>query len=257
MIHSTAVVDASANIDEGVSIGPFSIIGPDVNVGRDTVIGAHVVIVRNTSIGPNNYIYQFCSIGDDPQDKKFSGEADSVLEIGANNCIREFCSINRGTRQGGGITRIGDNNWIMAYVHIAHDCMIGNNNVFANHTTFAGHVVVEDFVTLGGFTGVHQFCRIGSYSFTAISSVVVKDIPPYLLAAGNTARPFGLNSEGLKRHGFDKATITELRRAYRLLYRQGLLLNQAIDELSDTEKQSDQLANLLNFIKASERGIIR
>lgn len=257
MIHPTAIVEASARIDESVSIGPYSIVGADVEIGPNTIIAAHVAISGPTRIGRDNRIYQFCSIGEDPQDKKFSRESESILEIGDGNVIREYCSLNRGTGEGGGITRVGDCNWIMAYVHIAHDCQIGNNNTFANNATLAGHVVIDDFVTLGGFTGVHQFCHIGSYAFTAISSVIVKDIPPYLMVTGNTAKPCGLNKEGLKRHGFSADAINSIRRAYRILYRDGLMLNQAMNKLGDLTEECNDIMPFLDFIRQSRRGIVR
>ena len=203
MIHETAIIHPGANIQKDVSIGPYSVIGQDVSIESGTVIGSHVVIKGPTSIGPNNKIFHFSSIGEEPQDKKFNQDSNSSLVIGSGNTIREYVSINRGTDAGGGKTVIGNENWIMAYVHIAHDCIIGNNSIFANNATLAGHVIIENFVTLGGFTGVHQFCRVGSYSFSAISSVIVKDVLPYILVSGNTAKPSGLNREGLKRNGFD------------------------------------------------------
>lgn len=257
MIHPTAIVEPTARIDESVSIGPYSVIGADVEIGSNTEIAAHVAISGPTRIGRDNHIYQFCSIGGNPQDKKFSGEPESILEIGDGNVIREYCSLNRGTGEGGGITRLGNANWIMAYVHIAHDCQIGNNNTLANNATLAGHVVIDDFVTLGGFTGVHQFCHIGSYSFSAISSVIVKDIPPYLMVTGNTAKPCGLNKEGLKRHGFSVETINNIRRAYRILYRDGLMLSQAIDKLYEMTEECNDIVPFLDFIRQSRRGVIR
>ena len=203
MIHNTAIVHPDAKIDNDVDIGAYSVIGAEVSIGKGTQIASHVVINGPAEIGDENKIFQFSSIGDDPQDKKYSEDDKSKLIIGNKNTIREFCTINRGTIGGGGNTQIGDENWIMAYVHIAHDCAIGNQNVFANHTTLAGHVVIGNQVTLGGFTGVHQYCKIGNNSFSAISSVVVKDVPPYITVSGNTAKPSGLNKEGLKRNGFN------------------------------------------------------
>jgi UDP-N-acetylglucosamine acyltransferase len=257
LIHPTAIVSGSARFNTEVSIGPYAIIGDDVEIGSGTWIGPHVVINGPAHIGKNNKIYQFSSIGDDPQDKKYSGEADSYLHIGDNNVIREFCSINRGTSAGGGKTVIGDDNWIMAYVHIAHDCNIGNHTIFANNATLAGHVTIENFVVLGGFTGVHQFCRMGRHSFSAISSVITKDVPPYVIVAGNTAKPYGLNREGLKRRGFDTETITRLRKAYNILYREGRMLEQALEELESQAQFSDEVKHLLDFIKETKRGIVR
>ena len=207
MIHPAALVDPEARIGRDVSIGAYAVIGPDVEIGDRTVVGPHAVICGPTVIGSDNRIFQFCSLGDDPQDKKYRSGEPSTLSIGDRNVIREFCTINRGTEQGGIRTVVGNDNWIMAYVHIAHDCQVGDHIVFANHTTLAGHVTIEDHVICGGFTGVHQFCRIGRHSFTAIASVVVKDVPPYLMVAGNTAQPSGLNREGLKRHGFSADAV--------------------------------------------------
>lgn len=257
MIHKTAIVDSAADIDSSAVIGPYSVIGSDVCIGPRTIVGSHSVVKGPTTIGADNHIYQFCSIGEDPQDKKYSGEKESVLQIGNGNVIREYCTLNRGTGPGGGITNLGDDNWIMAYVHIAHDCIIGSRNTFANNTTLAGHVVIQNDVIFGGFTGIHQFCHIGSYSFTAISSVIVKDVPPFLMVAGNTAKPCGLNKEGLKRHGFSSARINDLRKAYRILYRDGLIMRDALMKLADMAENNEDVALLVNFIRASERGIIR
>ena len=257
MIDQTAIIHSNADIQKNVSIGPYSVIGENVSIGSGTVIGSHVVITGPTTIGPNNKIFHFSSIGEDPQDKKFNEDQNSYLEIGANNTIREYVSINRGTSDGGGKTIIGNNNWIMAYVHIAHDCIIGNNSTFANNTTLAGHVAIQDFVTLGGFTGVHQFCRIGSYSFSAISSVIVKDVPPYILVSGNTAKPSGLNREGLKRNGFDADTINLLKKAYRIIYRESMTLSEALNELMELSVDSKSVNVMHSFISSSERGIVR
>lgn len=257
MIDERAVIDPTAKIGNNVSIGPFSIIGPDVIVGDDNWIGPHVVIKGPTKIGQSNRIFQFASIGDDPQDKKFSGNEQSTLEIGDRNLIREYCTINRGTEQGGGKTVIGNDNWIMAYVHIAHDCLVGDGTVFANNTTLAGHVSIDNFVILGGFTGVHQFCHIGKHCFTAISSVVVKDVPPFLMVSGNTAKPSGLNREGLKRHGFTIETIDLLRKAYKTVYRKGLTRKQATEALEEMASQSEAVKEFSDFIEKSTRGIVR
>jgi len=257
MIDSTAIIHSDAFIESDVSIGPYSIIGANVSIGSGSVIGSHVVINGPTKIGPNNKIFHFCSIGEDPQDKKYIKEKNSTLEIGAGNTIREYVSINRGTNDGGGKTIIGDNNWIMAYVHVAHDCVVGNDTVFANNVTLAGHVIIDDFVILGGFTGVHQFCHVGSYSFSAISSVIVKDVPPYVLVSGNSAKPSGLNREGLKRHGFDSDTINILRKAYKAIYRDGLILKDALKVLADLASESDKVEIMRAFIASSQRGIVR
>jgi UDP-N-acetylglucosamine acyltransferase len=257
LIAPGAIVHPDARISESANISAYAVIGANVEIDDGSWIGPHVVINGPTRIGKNNRIFQFSSIGDDPQDKKFAGEKESELEIGDNNVIREYCSINRGTLHGGGITRLGNDNWIMAYVHIAHDCLIGNQCTFANNTTLAGHVIIEDHVILGGFTGVHQFCRIGKYSFSAISSVIVKDVPPYVMMSGNTAKPAGLNREGLKRHGFSSESIDVLRKAYKTIYRDGLLLKDALDEVRILEKECSPLSDFIEFIQASKRGIAR
>ena len=257
MIDPTAKVHPGAEIGTGVEIGPYSVIGEKVEIAEDCVIGPHVVIKGPTRIGKSNRISQFSSIGDDPQDKKYQGEPESHLEIGENNVIREFCSINRGTALGGGLTKIGNDNWIMAYVHIAHDCKVGNNAIFANNATLAGHVIINDFVILGGFTGVHQFCRIGCHSISAIAAVVVKDVPPYLMISGNTAKPNGLNKVGLRRNGFSHDSVESIRKAYHIVYRQGLLLKDALKELEALSDANGEVSNFTRFIKESERGIIR
>ena len=256
MIHPTAIVDPGAKIGAHVEIGAYSIIGPQVEIGDRTVIGPHVVINGHTRIGRDNRIFQFCSLGEVPQDKKYAGEA-TRLEIGDRNTIREFCTFNLGTVQDGGVTRIGDDNWIMAYVHIAHDCHVGNKCTFANNSQLAGHVVVEDWAILGGFTGVHQFCRIGAHVMTAVSTVILQDVPPYLMAAGNTAQPYGINVEGLKRRGFNAEAITSLKRAYRTLYKSGLLLEEAKIKLAEDAKTQPDVQLLVDFLAVSKRGIIR
>jgi UDP-N-acetylglucosamine acyltransferase len=210
LIHPSAQVDRAARLAADVTVGPWSVIGPEVEIEAGTRIGAHVVIHGPTRIGPDNRIHPFCSIGDDPQDKKYVSGGSSRLEIGSRNTIREYCSINRGTPGGGGLTRLGDDNWIMAYCHIAHDCRVGNHTVFANNSTLAGHVEIEDYVILGGFTGVHQFCRLGESSFTAIASIVVRDVPPFVMVNGNTARPRTINREGMKRRGMDALALGAL-----------------------------------------------
>lgn len=257
MIHPTVLIDPEARIGDNVSIGAYTVIGAGVSVGDDTWIGPHAVIKGPTVIGKANRIYQFASIGEDPQDKKYDNDKNSILEIGDRNVIREFCTINRGTDHGGGRTVMGNDNWVMAYVHIAHDCIIGSNIVFANHTTLAGHVMVDDFVIFGGFTGIHQFCRIGKYCFTAIASVVVKDVPPYLMVSGNTAQPCGLNREGLIRHGFSTDRINLLRKAYKIVYRQGLTVKQALEKLHQLSDESEETGYFAGFISQSTRGIVR
>jgi UDP-N-acetylglucosamine acyltransferase len=256
VIDSRAVISPEARIDAGVSIGPWCLIEGEVSIDAGTSVAAHVVIRGPTRIGRDNCIHAFSVIGGDPQDKKYGGET-TRLEIGDRNTIREHCTINRGTVQGGGVTRLGNDNWIMANVHIAHDCLVGNGTVMANNTAVAGHVVIEDFAILGGFTAVHQFCRIGAYSFTAIASAVTKDVPPYVMMAGNSASAHGLNREGLKRHGFSGATIETLKRAYKVLYRSGLTLAEALAELEGMAASSPEVRCLIDFVAASTRGIAR
>lgn len=255
MIDSRAVVDPSARVDEGVSIGPYSIIGAEVQIGAGSCIGPHVVIYGPTRIGRNNRIFQFASIGDIPQDKKYRGER-TRLEIGDDNTIRECVTINRGTVQDKGVTRIGDRNWIMAYVHIAHDCMLGSDIILANQATLGGHVHVSDFVIMGGFSGVHQFCRIGIHAFLQHSAHVTRDIPPYVLV-GQDARPHGINSEGLRRRGFNAERRSALMRAYRVLYRQGLRLEEARERLAEMARESDDIALFYRFVESNARSIIR
>lgn len=256
MIHATALVEPGARIGANVEIGPYSIIGADVEIGDNTVIGSHVVIKGHTRIGRENRIFQFCSLGEAPQDKKYAGEP-TRLEIGDRNTIREFCTFNLGTVQDAGVTRIGDDNWIMAYVHIAHDCQVGNKTTFANNSQLAGHVIVDDWAILGGFTGIHQFCRIGAHVMTAVGTVVLQDVPPYLMAAGNTATPYGINVEGLKRRGFTAESLTALKRAYRTLYKSGLLLDEAKLKLAEEAKIQPDVQRLVDFLQVSKRGIIR
>lgn len=256
MIHPTAVIDDSAKLGDNVSIGPYSIIGANVEIGSGTTVGPHVVINGPTKIGQDNRIFQFCSLGEEPQDKKFVDE-DSRLIIGDRNTIREYCNFNRGTAGGGGETRIGSDNWIMANVHIAHDCIVGNDTVFANAASLAGHVIVEDQVILGGFTLVHQFCRVGMHSFTSMGSIINRDVPPYVTVAGKMAEPRGINAEGLRRRGFDQDRISGVKRAYRLLYKSGLRLKDALAALEDLSQDEPDVTHLVEFIRGSERSIVR
>lgn len=256
MIDSHAIVDPAARISADVTIGAYSVIGADVEIGKGTWIGPHVVIQGPARIGQDNKIYQFASIGDDPQDKKYAGEV-TFLDIGDRNVIREYCTLNRGTVQGGGITRIGHDNWIMVGVHIAHDCIVGNNTIFANNASLAGHVQVNDFAILGGFTLVHQFCTIGAHCFTAMGSVIAKDVPPYILVSGHMAKPYGLNVEGLKRRDFSAATLGHLRRAYKLLYKSNLPLKQAVEQINAISAECPEAGILAAFVEKSSRGIIR
>ena len=255
MIHPSAIVDASARLADDVEVGPGAIIDAEVTVGSGTSIGPHVVIRGPTSIGRNNRIFASSSLGEEPQDKKFRGEI-TRLEIGDDNVIREFCTFNRGTRASG-VTRLGNRNWVMAYVHIAHDCQVGSDIVMANGTTLAGHVEVGDWVTFGAFSMVHQFCCVGAHSFSAMGTVILKDVPPYVTVAGNFARVHGLNREGLKRRGYRSDQIRELRRAYRILYRQGKSLEQALAALAVPAEESEEVRNLREFLLRSQRGIVR
>jgi UDP-N-acetylglucosamine acyltransferase len=253
-IHATAIIHPTAELDSSVEVGPYSIIGPKVRIAADTVIASHVTISGDTSIGVGNRIYQYASLGEAPQDKKYQGEP-TRLVIGDHNTIREFCTINRGTTQDRGVTEIANGNWIMAYVHIAHDCQVGNHTVLANNTSLAGHVQVHDYAVLGGFTLVHQFCKIGAHVITAVGSVVFKDIPPYVAAAGYDAKPHGINAEGLKRRGFSADSLLQIKRAYKTLYRKGLSLAEAKLQISNVT--GDDVRLLTDFLNASTRGIIR
>jgi UDP-N-acetylglucosamine acyltransferase len=256
VIHPSAVIDRQAKIDSTASIGAYTVVGAGVEIGANTRIGPHVVIEGRTRIGVDNSIHAFSSIGGPPQDKKYRGEP-TALEIGDRNTIREFCTFNTGTAQDAGVTRVGSDNWIMAYVHLAHDCQVGNSTIFANNAQIAGHVSVGDFAILGGFTVVHQFVSIGAYSLTAMGAILLQDLPPYVVASGNTAEPHGINAEGLKRHGFDAETISALRNAYKTLYKSGLTLEQAKEELGRQARTVPQVALLLEFLGRSRRGIVR
>ncbi|WP_297455992.1 acyl-ACP--UDP-N-acetylglucosamine O-acyltransferase [Ferrovum sp.] len=254
--HPTALIHPDAVLAPDVRVGAYSLIGSGVTVGAGTVIHDHVRIAGRTTIGQRNRIYSFCSLGGEPQDKKYQGE-ESALEIGDDNTIREFCTFNLGTEEDAGVTRLGNHNWIMAYVHLAHDCQVGNHTTFANHATLAGHVHVGDWVTLGGFVGVHQFVRIGAHSFIGISAVITQDIPPYLLVAGIPAAPHGINAEGLKRRGFTMEELSALKQAYRKLYRSGLSLEQAQQELTLLAQNAPCVLPMREFIAQSARGILR
>lgn len=255
-IHPTAIIDATAELDSSVEVGAYSIIGANVKIDAGTRIAAHVIINGPTVIGKNNHIFQYSSLGEAPQDKKYNGEP-TLLEIGDNNTIREFCTFNRGTIQDKGTTKIGNDNWIMAYVHIAHDCQIGNHTIFANNSSLAGHVDIDDYAILGGFTLIHQFCKVGSHVITAVGSVVFKDIPPYVTAAGYDAKPHGINAEGLKRRGFSSDSILQIKRAYKALYRNGLTLEEAKIELAAMQATTPEIGVLTDFLNVSTRGIVR
>lgn len=256
MIDPRAIVDPGARLAPDVRVGAFSVIGPGVEIDSGTEIGPHVVIKGPTRIGSDNRFYQFASIGDDPQDKKYAGEP-TRLEIGDRNVIREYCTINRGTVQDQGVTRIGDDNWIMAYVHIAHDCVIGNQTIFANGASLAGHVNIGDFVILGGFTLVHQFCSLGPHCFTAMGSAIAKDVPPYVTVSGQPAKPHGINAEGLKRRGFSPEAVQAIRRAYKLLYRSGLQFDEARQQIAAMADQHAELVLLRDFLAGTSRGVVR
>ena len=256
MIHKTSIVSPKANLDSSVQVGPYSIIDANVNIGAGSVIGNHVTITGHSTIGKNNHILHYSSIGEAPQDKKYKQEK-TFLEIGDNNTIREFCTFNRGTAQDHGLTKIGNDNWIMAYVHIAHDCAIKNHTILANNTSLAGHVEIDDYAILGGFTLVHQYCKIGSHIMTAVNTVVFKDIPPYIIVAGYEATPKGINVEGLKRRGFDPKIITKIKEAYKILYRQGHSLDDALKKIKLLSKTTKELNFYIEFFEKSTRGIVR
>jgi len=256
MIHSTAIVSDKATVADGVEIGPYSVIGDGVEIGSGTHIESHVVVNGPTKIGEDNRIYQFASIGDDPQDKKYAGEPTRLI-IGDRNTIREFCTISRGTTQDTGDTIVGDDNWIMAYVHIAHDCVIGNNTIMANNTTLAGHVHVGDWVICGGFSGVHQFCRIGDHAFLGMYAGVNRDIPAYTMVSGQPAAARGINSEGLKRRDFSADQIRNIKNAYRITFRSGNKKAEAIEEIAELAKTQPELDLFLESLRSSERGLAR
>jgi UDP-N-acetylglucosamine acyltransferase len=256
MIHPTAVIADSAVIAGDVEIGPYTVIGENVEIGAGTRIDSHVVVQGPTRIGQQNRIYQFSSIGDDPQDKKYAGE-ETHLEIGNRNTIREFCTINRGTAQDRGLTTLGDDNWILAYVHIAHDCVVGSNTIFSNNATLAGHVHVGDWVIFAGFSGAHQFCHVGAHSFLGMYAGASRDVPAYTLVAGQPATPRGINAEGLKRRGFSPEQIKNIRNAYKIVYRQGHKLADAIVELDELAKAQPELDLFVQSLRTSERGLLR
>lgn len=256
-IHASALIHSEARIDATATVGPFSIIGAGVEIGAGSSVGSHCVIEGPTRIGRDNRIHPHSVIGGAPQDKKYAYEA-TALEIGDRNTIREFVTINRGTAQDLGVTRIGSDNWIMAYVHIAHDCLVGSHVIFANAASLAGHVRIDDHAILGGFTLVHQFCQIGAHAFTSMGAIINRDVPPFVTVAGNFAEPKGINSEGLKRRGFDSARIMAIKRAYKTLYKSGLSLADARMQLASVVAAgAPDVALLLEFIDRSERSLIR
>ena len=256
MIDARAVVDPGACIDEGVEIGAFSVIGSDVKIGRGTRIGSHAVIKGPTVIGRDNQISQFASLGDDPQDMKYAGEP-TCLKIGDRNVFREFVTINRGTAQGGGSTCIGNDNLFMAYIHVAHDCLIGNHVIMANGASLGGHVTLNDYAILGGFTMVHQFCHIGAHAFCAMGTGVTKDVPPFLMVSGHPAKPHGINSVGLGRRGFSEAALLNIKRAYKTLYLRNLKLDVAVDALRQSAADSPEVEMFVAFVQNRSRSIVR
>lgn len=256
MIHPTAIVDKSANLDEGCSVGAYSIVGADVNIGAGTTVGPHVVLKGPTTIGTGNRIFQFASIGEDPQDKKYDGEP-TKLEIGNDNIIREFATMNRGTDGGGGVTKIGDRNLFMAYIHVAHDCIIANETIFANGSSLAGHVTVGDYAILAGFTCVHQFCTVGEHAFVGLNSVANRDVAPYTMAVGNYATARGINKEGLRRRGFSDDTIADLHRTFMALIKTRGDREEALERVQSMVKQTPEVARMVDFVQKSERGVVR
>ncbi len=256
MIHPSAIVHPGARIAEGVEVGPFAVIGEHVEIGEGTRIGPHVVITGHTRIGRDNQIFQFCSLGEMPQDKKYAGEP-TRLHIGDRNTIREYCNFNIGTAQDRGVTSLGNDNWVMASVHIAHDCDVGSNTILANNVTLAGHVTLGDWVILGGMTAVHQFSRVGAHAMCGGGTILLQDLPPFVMCTGNPAATHGMNSEGLRRRGYSAEAILAIRRAYKTLYRSGLTLEEAKNELAAAAAQTPELALLVEFLAEPGRGIVR
>ena len=260
IIHPSAIVDPRAELDDSVEIGAYSIVGPHVTIAAGTVVGPHVVIEGHTSIGRDNKFFQFSSIGAAPQDKKWAGEP-TRLEVGDRNTIREFCTFNTGTVQDQGVTRLGNDNWISAYVHLAHDCQVGNNTIFSNNAQLAGHVQIGDWVILSGYANVHQFCQIGAHAFVGMTTSLTQDVPPFVLVSGNPASPHGVNIEGLKRRGFSRTQIDAVRSAYKTIYRSGLTLEEAKAALAEEEaaaqEAAPQIRALREFLAGATRGIVR
>lgn len=260
-IHPTALIASGAELDSTVEVGAYAIIGPHVRIGAGTKVGPHVVIEGHTTIGSGNTFYQFSSIGAAPQDKKYANEA-TRLEIGDRNVIREFCTFNLGTAQDAGVTRLGNDNWIMAYVHLAHDCQVGSNVIFANNAALAGHVHIGDWVILGGFTNIHQFCKVGAHAMCGMSTSLTQDVPPFVMLNGNPAAAHGINTEGLKRRGFSRDQIAAIRQAYKLIYKSGLTLEAAKAALDQqqavlTGDVAQSVKVIRDFLDATTRGIVR
>ena len=256
MIHPTAIIDPSAELAEDVRVGPFSMVGAGVQIDSGTVVGSHVVIKGPTRIGKNNRIYQFSSVGEDTQDMKYRGEP-TRLEIGDRNVIREYCTIHRGTVQDKSLTQLGSDNLLMAYTHVAHDCVVGSHVIMANAASIAGHVLVDNYAILGGFTLVHQFCKIGQYSFSAMGSIISRDIPPYVLVGGQPTKPHGINAVGLERHGFSQDAIRQIKKAYKIVYKSGLKLDASIETLEEMVAETAEVECLVNFLKQTQRSILR
>lgn len=256
LIHPQAIIDSKAQLDDNVTVGPFSVIGPDVKIGSGTVIGSHVVIKGPTRIGKDNSIYQFSSIGEDPQDKKYAAEI-TRLEIGDRNTIREFATLHRGTKQDRSLTQIGNDNLFMAYTHVAHDCVIGNHVIMANGASLAGHVRLNSHAILGGFTLVHQFTQIGQFSFAAMGSAITQDIPPFVMVGGRPTRPHGINSVGMERNGISPEDIRLIRKAYKMIYKMNLRMDDAIDQMEDLAGDSKELSEMVSFLRNVTRGILR
>jgi UDP-N-acetylglucosamine acyltransferase len=256
VIDAHAIVSPRAELAADVTVGPFTVIGPDVRIGPRTIVGPHVVINGPTVIGADNRIFQFASIGDAPQDKKYKGEP-TRLEIGDRNVFRESCTVNRGTTHDKGVTRVGHDNLFMAYSHVAHDCLVGDNAIFANCAALGGHVEIGDWVILGGLTAVHQFVKIGSHAFLAGGAIVTRDVPPYVMVSGNPGQPHAVNSEGLKRRGFDEEQIRNIRDAYRIVYRSDLRLTEALEKLQPMAATRGEIRHFVDFIAGSTRSIVR
>ena len=256
MIHPSAIIHPKAEIDSEVEIGPYTIIAENVTIGSGTVIGSHVVVDPYVSIGPDCHIFQYASVGAQPQAIKFKGEI-TYVKIGRGTVVREFATINRGTAFGTGVTEIGAENLLMAYCHVAHDCKTGRRVILANNATLAGHIVIGDYVTVGGLVAIHQFVRIGEYAYVGGKSAVPKDIPPYVIAAGDRAKLYGLNRVGLKRYGFSESTVKALKKVYRIFFRIGITLNEAIERVQAEVDHLPEVNNFINFIKSSQRGITR
>jgi UDP-N-acetylglucosamine acyltransferase len=256
VIDERAMIHPSAKIAKGVTVGPGTVIGADVEIGEGTWIGPHVVIQGPTVIGKNNKIFQFASVGDEPQDTTYKGEP-TRLEIGDNNVVREYCMISRGTVKGGGVTRLGNDNYLMAYSHIGHDCLLGSNIIMINYSALSGHVVVHDYATIGAYAAIHQFCHVGAYAFIARATYITKDVLPYVMIAGNTTSACGLNTVGLRRRGFSASAIEHLRRAYKIIFRKGLTVQQAVAELELMQTDCLEVIPMIDALNQSSRGIVR